>query len=573
MAINIFQGGKTSSNKPVNSAAASTRAQNAQAALATPSSTSNSGATAVANSGTLGKVGSLVGKVAGTAAKFLPGVGGMVAKGMANLLNDPEWWQSVPGDAVTLNQPLRPIKYGTDHALRFAIGEFANPTDILGGYIMQPSLTQVTQYLMPQIRKVVNAVPLQSATSYQIVLQVNAELYAYWRTCKKFRYMMTHGQPYLANMNVRLFPLFQTENSAALDAIINRLEEFLRSNVRLPHTLCEYLAWRYGRVYRSVNSAKAALILYDAFPITRTPAEINARIAKLMSDVASSQELQAANADMYNAYFDHDLLVEIKDDTQFSYDPKEFALRTNLDLVENNDYVSLEDPNPVYLDSALDNPTAFMASTVSTRGLDVDGTPANLFPVKRLTAYIPLGASLNNVAAPIFLIPDYSEGADIIPTPGEQLIHAERGLMVPYADDTNWALFHITYRVLHTDYAETLSMEGVDSFLLAFTALKALDIYNKNLRLYCNLFKRDGDVVTGAGDLIVDASAPAFDMALVPDTTIGQEQVYAFANLVDVSRKHSLSYKAAEKMVAKEVANTVESLDVATASTPSPAAK
>jgi hypothetical protein len=514
----------------------------------------------------MAKVGSLVGKVAGTAAKFLPGVGGMVAKGLANMLNDPEWWQSVPGDAVTLNQPLRPIKYGPDHAMRFAIGEFYNPTDILDGYIIDPNETQVTQYLMPQIRKVVNAVPLQSAEDYRTVLCVNAELYAYWRTCKKFRYMMTHGQPYLANMNVRLFPLFQTENSAALDAIINRLEEYLRANVRLPHTLCEYLAWRYGRVYRSVNSAKAALIVYDAFPLTRTPAEVNARIATLMSTASSSQSLQAANADMYNAYYDHDLMVEIKDDTQFTYDPKEFALRTNLDIVDDDSYVASENPNPVYLDSALDNPTAFMASTVSTRGTSVDGRAAVLFPVKVLSVYIPLGLTLDEVTNPVLVIPDINADVSQTDIPMNNL--QDNGLYVVYADETNWARFDIVHDQLNTNSA---LKSPVNSFLLAFTALKALDIYNKNLRLPMAIFKRDGERLDYRHEFLVDASAPAFDMALVPDMTIGQEQVYAFANLVDVMRKHSLSYKAAEKMVAKEVANTVESLDVATAATPAAA--
>lgn len=535
MAINIFQGG----SKPksgVNSAKASTRAANAQAALKTVGETSSSGATAVARKGTLSKVGNFVGKAAGIASKFLPGIGGTVAKGLANLFNDPEWWQSVPGDAITLNTPLRTVLLKqapsvqpgqhSQHAARYTFGEFTSTEGssmTAGDYVMQPTDAMVTQYLMSEIRKVVNAIPLQTADSYKKVLGANATAYALWRNLLKYDYLLKHGQTYLPSFNDSAFPILQVENAATLQSYINRLEEYLRASVRLPHTLCEYLAWRYGRIYKSNDSAKSGLILYDVIPITSSMDKYAAVIQALTTVNSTTTELQQANADLYNTYYDHDQAVVIRDDTQFVFDKKEFMLRTNLDLGSSGD----ETQNIINIDSSLDNPTSFMASTVSTRA----GSDGALFPVVGGFAYIPADEFILDQAK--FILGN------------QPLLTRKLG--------TAWVYTNLS------SGNPTNTADYVAEALVATMACKSLDIYNKNIWLVVG-----STTASDAFSYWYDLTAISIDAGQVTDLVLANEQVYAFANLVHMDRKRGDTYAQAEKQVARDTANLVETLDVAT---------
>lgn len=556
MAINIFQGGKPSKGStPKSSPSASVRARNAINALAKPSATSDSGNTAVAKSGTLSKVGNTVGKIAGIASKFLPGIGGTIAKGISNIFNDPEWWQSVPGDAVTVNAPLRlnPVKYGANAALvrrfRPAIGEFTSSyieSQTLHHTVIAPSQQMITQYLMPEIRKVINAVPLQSAQDYSQVLCANATLYAMWHELKKIDYMCKHGQTYLANMNDPLFPLYQVQNAAWLQSTIGRLEEYLRANVRLPHTLCEYIAWRYGRVYKSNNSTKAGIIMYNVVPMQspNDPSIWDSQIANYMAVPSSTPALQAANADLYNVYIDHDIMVEVKEDTQFRYDAKEFCLRTNLDLRSTFPPSSeVEDNDAVFIDSLLDNPTTFMASTVSTMGLDMTGTPTCLFPVKEFNIFVPIDPTQRSTNYPTVRAGNYANSvAFCFQHTGSDWMSA--GYNLPLTTPT--ANTTMTDSELLRSYA-------------AASLLKALDVYNKEIFVTTFIDDTTQAVLVRYWDI----TSIDMDMGEVPASVIGNEHVYAFANLIDIRRKHSQSYREAETLVAKETANLIEKLDVA----------
>lgn len=530
MAINIFSG-NSGPNKRTNSASFSSRAQAAKEAVGGNAVTSDSGNTAVKAPGTLAKVGNVVGNIAGIASKFLPGIGGTIAKGVANILNDPEWWQSVPGEQITMNVPLRLASTGKSaaddidkpiYAARPGFVEFISGSLNDGSEfgVIEPSEQMITQYLMPQIRKVVNAVPLQSAAAYKAVLQAHAEVYSIWRHLKKCDYLLKHGQTYLPNINDSKFPIFQIENAAWLQSTINRIEEYLRANVRLPHTLCEYLAWRFGRFYRSHASKRAGIVAYVPFSLGTPISDINARLGELFGLPTTTEEYQKANTDLYNAYFDHDLMVEVRDDTQLTYDPKEFALRTNLDLQR-----TTANPTgiPVYIDSALDNTTVFMASTVSTKWVATDGLVTTLdvhalFPVTAMVFYL------------------YSE--------------------VAIKDDTDTTILSVGWneRFL-TEFAK---VEDVNPLLLA--QIKAMDIYNKNICYEVAL--PDGSTA------YIDVTQPATDMGVTTDVVIQNEQVFAFANLVNVDRKRSMTIGAADKVAAAEVANLVEKVDVATSGTP-----
>lgn len=641
MAINIFSGGAGGRGRSRNTASSSTRAANAKAALARPAETSPSGSTAVGTSGTLAKVGNFVGKAAGIASKFLPGIGGTIAKGIAGIFNDPEWWQHVPGDAITLNAPLRLISDGNDVQVRVALVEISSfrlATDTVGEVMMCDD-DMITQYLMPNIRKVVNAVPLQAAESYKTVLKTNATIYAIWRTLKKWDYLTKHGNTYIASMNDGMFPLFQVENSAQLQSAINRLEEHLRSHVRLPHTLCEYLAWRFGRIYKSNSSAKSAFIMYDAFPIEGSVDNLWSFIEARMSTVSSTPELQQANADLYNAYLDHDMMVEIRDETQGVYDVKEFLLRTNFDYAR---VTHTDEPmNNVFLDSGLDNQTTFMASTVST----TCGSNAALFPVRSVRFYVPedpevqywlnytsdddvqvdglewyhrvlgvpylqLGrtkagdgsaASTQWGIANVF-VEGISGGLKTLPV--FDITTQWEGWLAKYEDGDKTKALHYskwwTYHLAPVDFQVSGCMsfpDGVPSplwvndeefndrwdavnkylkqqaiALFATTLLKAADMYNKdiNLEFMKRFVNRGGEPWGPYGDqpgINVDLTSLSMDMGQVQERILATEQVYAFANLVDDTRKTSMSYGKAEKLVARDTAELVEKLDVATPAT------
>jgi len=529
---------------------------------------SDSGTVGVQPKGTLQKMRDIGGTVLRTAGKFLPGVWGTAAKLLGEGLNDPEWWQSVPGNQVTLNSPLRDVSVGkvgsTDdfqgeisnldaYKRRFAIAEFISTStemDLNGYAVIRPSATAVTQYLMPEIRKVVNAIPLQAADHYRVSFVVNATIYAMWQQLKKFDYMLKHGQTYLASMNDPSFPLFQVENSAFLQSTIVRLEEYLRANVRLPHTLCEYLAWRYGRVYKSNNSAKAGLVMYNVLDLRQTPEAWSYAIKYLMTQISRSTQYQAANTDLYNAYFDHDQAVHVKEDTQFRYDMKEFMLRTNSRL--ETPFITDATLNAIVIDSSLDNATAYMASTVSTPGVGDDGNVSILFPVRGIKVYMTFGTVFSATDERN----DYNEYFVTAVGTGQDRYPR---IKFQVREGSIWGCLNVTpcFYGSQRIYGST-EQNGTDLWIQSMLACKSMDIYNKGLYLM------DADS-QGNPQFAIDASSISIDTGVVTDDVLGVEHVYAFANLVHQARKRGESYAKAEATVAKELANVIEKVDVAVA--------
>jgi hypothetical protein len=622
MAINIFSGSSGPKRSGGLAAGASSRAQNAKQALTAPASgvSSDSGSTAVASTGILSKVGNLAKKALPLAAKYLPGVAGTVAKLAENVFNDPEWWQSVPGSGVTLNVPLQdqamghldagPIKSFTDiqefaevRAIRPPFMEFPSLESgamASAGYVFQPSDNMVTQYLMPEIRKVANAVVLQDANDYATVLASHATIYALWRNLKKYDFLLKHGQTYLPNTNDVAFPILQVANAAYLQSTINRLEEYLRANVRIPHTLCEYLAWRFGRIYKANSSAKSTCVLYNVLSMGAPLSHYDDLITRLMNVISSTPELQKANADLYNAYASHDMEVEIADETQFSYDKKEFLLRTNQNFATDFDEerTALYDTSVVMLDSDMDNPTTFMSSTVSTTGKDGAGKRTVLFP----TLCVIFWTYVTDVAHFGTFVLSGTTGAPVSADRWPEWI-------VPALSSNNWrATYHFEgYSPLG---AAGKSPNGnkyrvvsrLDSSLV-LALCKATELYNAGVfqaavqikgdvptsaqglfRTTSDTIQYDGpngwtdlpfaqgyQTITAGGKTFevrivnFDATMLAQDTGLVPFEVMANEHVFAFANLVDITRTSSLSYKKAEKLVAKDVANMVDTMDVATA--------
>lgn len=543
MAINIYSGSTPNSNNKSspNSPKNTSRVQQLKESMVPASSVSSEGTVAVKKKGILGKIGDLAKKALPIAAKFIPGVGGAVSNVLANAFNDPEWWQEVPGDGITMNVPLQTgislglAPTGTDINLgqnRFTHLEITslNPESDDTTYdplqFFNPTDQMITQYLMPEIRKVVNAIPLQSAEAYTKALANAAFAYALWRQLKKVDYFVKHGATYLPSYNDVAFPICQVANAAWLQSTISRLEEFLRSSIRIPHTLCEYLSWRFGRIYRINQSAKGALVFYSVIPMYGSIAMYNHYVQEITKYQAATVEIQQANTDLYNAYFDHDMAVDIKDETQMKYDQKEFALRTNLDFG-----ATWHSPlNPVLIDSDLDNPTTFMASTVSTR---TDTAP--LFPVE---IGVAVAYSTNS---------NWTEGMH---TGGDPTSASN---YVTYLENLNLSTVFVA-RWITPSPINRPSDAPYNAFITA-TVCKALELYNAQQYVVVGGTERDGK-------RLIDVTALSMDLGIVTDEVLKNEQVYAFANLIDVRRKSSLSYAKAEAIVAKDVANTIATTDV-----------
>lgn len=578
MAINIFEGGKSrNSAKTTNAASSSIRAKQAKEALAVPAETSNDGSTAVGSKGILGKVAEIGKKALPIAAKFLPGVAGTVARGLTGIFNDPEWWQAVPGHGITTNAPMAITRLGQFQQqlpeFGIAVPALMRPalvsicsTDIASPVpeqVFSPSDQAITQYLMPEIRRVVNAIPLQTAESYKKVLSYQACAYALWRQLLKYDYLLKHGQTYIPSLNDPAFPILRVENASWLQSAIARLEEYLRANVRLPHTLCEYLAWRYGRVYMAHNTSKSALVVYDVVTPTAPIETFNTVIQTYMSGITATAELQQANTDLYTTYYDHDYMVEIRDDTQFKFDIKEWMLRQNLDFAPATLGTTL---NPIVIDSAMDNPTTFMASSVSTSGTSSSGGYDILFPVQNVRAFYYVDTELGFGTA--------TNGAQV-PTVDVSTDAQSVQILTRVTNGSRWFSTLIKPQVVGTypgaptvgsgSTRKPVTTTNLVNLLWTAAVCKAADIYNAQQYLYvnCNISASDPDPSV----LAIDLTAIPYDLGTVTDDVLGNEHVFAFANLVDIDRKHSLSYKAAEKLVAKDVANTVATMDVAAART------
>lgn len=564
MAINIYSGGASAkSPKTPRVSSAAERASATTGAISGPAAASDSGSTAVKSTGILGKIGSFVGKAANVLGNILPGPAGAIAKAVGEMTssNDPEWWQHVPGDGLTVNSPLLPVSEGETPISAGYSCPMLNerPTflefesrDSVTGMVMVISDRMATQYLMPAVRKVANAIVPQSASDYSQVFAAQATAYALWRCLKKFDYFIKHGYTFVPNVNDPAFPVFQVANAAWLQSTITRLEEYLHSHVRLPHTLCEYLTWRYGKVFRTNNSAKAAFVFYDILDLTKSTADYDNLISTIQSLISSTTALQTAASDLYNAYLDHDQEVLVSDETMMAYDSKEFCLRTNLDLqavaTAGSPWLSV-DKSPIIIDSNLDNATVFMASTVSTTH-DNTGTQLPLFPVYVARAY--MGAQDFSHQFEQFYLPYDSSGTEFQAGTG----------WVPVTGSTAWLHIEINAGLIGGATAYNTGYTTGATFLnyLHMTvAAKALDFYN--VGIFC--IAKVNNSPNNAALRFIDLTSISMDMGSVPDLVIQNEQVLAFANLVSEENKHADTYRQVEKRVAKDVANFVENNEVA----------
>lgn len=513
----------------------------------------NSQARVKKGGGFLSKIGGFVKKALPVAAKLIPGPVGLAAKAASSIFNDPEWWQYRLGGGVSTNVPLSDVNYNVGPGIsntparkvadfHCAIVEFVGqntvkvawnntvPTVTVGdtlSAVITPSAEMISSYLLPPVRRVVNAVYLQSVESYTYAFQSGANIYAMWRQLLKLKYLSEHAEPYMPNIFDGSIPILMAENKALLDSLITRCEEKLRSSIRLPHTLCEYLAWRYGRVYRTNSSHKAGLVMYNVIELN-APTSVYVQFINKCFDNLVGAGVAQANADLYNAFLDHDYAVVIADDTQMRYDAKEFVLRTNLDL-SGDGPSSLNDVSPdiIVMDSDLPCAETFTASTVSTIGqlTESGGALETLMPVKSAAFYVWASNVLVRTGTPLsgFKLASPVQGSGYrFEVSGPTIV----GLTTTTGSAGNVPVSSITLAQLDALYTA----------LQLARLCKQMDCYNMEVYFAVNGPATNGTDVYWAGSYF-DVTALAIDTGFVQNDIIGNEHRIAFANLTQPDRK------------------------------------
>lgn len=294
---------------------------------------------------------------------------------------------------------------------------------------------------------------------------------------------------------------------------------------------------------------ESSLVIYNVLPISLSLADYQKVVNLILGYVANTEnpvygetytvtptEKQAAQSDLFNAYQHHVMDVEIREDTQFIYDPKEFVLRTNLDVIGNTENLlwawqessSTEpnlitsparairpDPEIIYMDSELDNKTTFMASTVSTNGT-ASTLSVPLFPVRAAIAHYAGRIKRGNIQ---------SQPACVVVKEGKKYSSLFR--------DTpgTWSYLFLSSfmgrAIGFPEAAANYTPMLIQMLNCAIGACVGFDLYNAEIYPLQNL--SEGTFVPNN---LLDITAPFADMGRIEPELLQNSQVYAFANLV-----------------------------------------
>lgn len=378
-------------------------------------------------------LGNTIGSIAKVVGNIAPGPIGMLAKMAGNLFNDPSWYRRYQSGGLTTNVPLRVTRKGGAYGSSGTVPSATETRPFLlemisSAFLTGPTDTNsydnisvinipeefITTFVIPQIRHVLNAIPLQSTNDYAIAMMASATLYAVKVSLERYVYLIGHQQPVIPAA-LAVFPITNPANFATLQALIRRIEATLSARVRLPDILIEMLSWRYGRTYKSNLSAKSGWVLYNVLPLGATISRMTGLITGLegvLSNVAQ------ATADIFNAYTTHKQVCPPIPGSEIHYDVEEFVLRTNMDLFTNR--ASGFDPNLFIMDSDLENDPVFMATAMSAAyptsmvagehadiatGLIPMNTPTAGYPKSALTTLMPITDALLHFFVPGDLAP------------------------------------------------------------------------------------------------------------------------------------------------------------------------
>lgn len=505
---------------------------------------------------TFSKIMSGVGSIANIAGSVLPGPIGLIAKTAGKVLNDDEWWENERGNEATMNQPLAfrnyTVKYGnttkTVWAPRPGILCFSGS----GQTVVRPNNTPVaitnpvmdfdsgefTSYVIPAVRKVVNATDLRDVGEYQQVFIATVMLYATRAHLRKIRDLTQMKKPFMPDYTDGSFPILTAANKAWLDSTIEHLDLKLKSSARLPHTLCQYLTWRFGRVFRMSDSARSGIVIYSpAFALDTALTNWDTYIANAFDLIA---EFPQAYLDLYNAWDTHEQNITIPEDTKFRYDCKEFCLRLNLSVnasYPSNKFTGI--PRPVVIDSDLNNQATFMATTMSTEaGVRSNFTPGTaavscLFPVGHAYIY----AYFTN---------------EFISATGGNTSYVYTPCQTPLSSH-HWGYLDVQPQLINTDTDPSTSVSST-----VHVALQCFMVSYYNCQQYV-AFKYYDSAASNYKDVYIDVTAMSMDTGFVEEAALTNEHEYALANLASDTKHYDTRGEKRQEAI-KETLDVVKEL-------------
>jgi len=314
---------------------------------------------------------------------LIPGVGPL-AKMMLSTMNDDEWFSEFGTAGATFNE-LNALQSSTDddNFLRGIGATMHFPTFINSASgIFRDQMPSILAYVRNKAQNIL----MDDVNQYTVAFVAAVKLYAIYYTGKKY-VMLSENQP--LNIPLLYSDCFALTPSiySAFAGMIENLGQYLKTSVRLPYALVEYLRWRFGTSFYSSNTGKPGLVFYDYVPAydvetiwsQRTLGNIGvadfiANLGELIEGARTSYiSAGRAGADLKLAYDDHQIRYDVE---KPHYDEKEFCLRSNLTPWYERDepeapLVTTKQPGTassvdLYLDSRLDTSPALQAVTIST---------------------------------------------------------------------------------------------------------------------------------------------------------------------------------------------------------------
>jgi hypothetical protein len=317
-------------------------------------------------------------------------------------LNDDEWFSKYKTSGATFAEPLTSTETWDEGKPRSE----AQVETLVHSKVV-PALTQVStdfnvnygdqntsfdSAIMPSVlayvRNKTNNVLVETPDAYRNALVATIQLYSIYYTLRKYE-KLTLNIP----LNVPTLPLgvnaLAPETYSQAVGIADALEGYLKTTVGAPYHILAYVRWRFGTTFKSDNTGRPGLVVYDPFA-SRTYAYRNLKrvnpdpsandplitwihnehetlpYIQSLKDAIGRLQTRIMNcgraaADLHTAYKDHQVDYSVNDSI---YDAKEYNLRCNLTspmkIAAGFDKVEL------ILDSRLDQNAALQAVTCSS---------------------------------------------------------------------------------------------------------------------------------------------------------------------------------------------------------------
>lgn len=341
----------------------------------------------------------IAGSIAPTVANLVAPGSGHLVKGVLSTLNDDEWFSEFKGNGAAFNELLQFAKNPAGMELRDAEGNlvtesFTSNAELALIYTRINNTKSFTDNFMPSVlayvRDKTKNVLNDDVNLYTATFLNEITIVALYYTLKKF-YNLALNIPTNAPKITSAIEVLKPANLSGLYGIIDSLEGYIKSTIRLPYALNEYIRWRFGTLFCSSNTGRPGFVAYvptmvyfdptrvdnvnvwegyltaeegyavsyfsDGWISEVTPAKLGEYIELLKSNISRGGR---ACADFYTAYADHTQRLDVEDR---HYDEKEYNLRQNYNSVL---MPRCNTATEVVMDSRLDMNAALQAVTIST---------------------------------------------------------------------------------------------------------------------------------------------------------------------------------------------------------------